>query len=131
MTALADLLARVEKMAGPDREIDAALHALARPDDFDDADEADWYLNFRGANNASRYHFDLIGIPRYTGTVDGALRFCKTVLPQHVGRIGFGAGNGEAQIWRLSEMPVNAVGHSPALALVAAVLKALVAKEVT
>ena len=116
---LTDLFARVEAATGPDRELDGALWRklifdpqLARPGN-------DWTLT----PNLGRKK------PRYTASIDAALALAERVLPGWAWMLR----GSFAKLWEPHGKPpgndFDAMGRSPALAIIAAILKALIAAE--
>lgn len=112
MTALTDLLARVEGASGADRDLDAAI-GLA--------------LGVR----------DVLGTGRaaFTASVDAALALMESVLPGSTfaahgpdedGKFWAGVGPSHYQAWADAE---DISAAFPALAILAATLRALIAKE--
>lgn len=81
MTDLTDLIARVERLAEPSREIDAEIHCMfvlqghrpARPDDFGGE-----YGRQLG-NIKTRYGF--LQSPRYTGSIDAITELIEDTMP--------------------------------------------------
>ena len=149
---LQDLLARVEKAEGPDRELDCLLHVtlhgwkLAKvPPDYDGRNECEvWtqdgkliegfaYPN-RGAVSPF-YH-----VPghegdktRYSARYEDAMALCRNFAPMWVGPIHV-MDCGSAQVVFEARDPCDrrseqAVAPTPAIALLAALLKAKIAER--
>lgn len=76
--ALKALAERVEGATGPDRRLDAAIHATFVPGDFDD--DADHYATYADANRADLRYFRDIGVPAYTSSIDAALALAQKSL---------------------------------------------------
>lgn len=130
----ADLLARVEAATGPDRELDAALWLDFTPGATRRASTVksskglwpDYTIDeTREAGGA------LIVVPAYTASLDAALALVERVLPGWVWSVGnLASGGGQAYLMRAqSAALIGGKASTPALALLAAMLKALMAQE--
>lgn len=82
MSKYADIIERLEAAEGPDRELDARVHAAANPDDLDMTNIG--YLpgevcaelaGFKGVRS--------IAAPAYTTSLDAAVGLVERMLPQH------------------------------------------------
>lgn len=142
--SLKDLLARVEAATGGDRELDAliASHFRVGPDD-----EPDWLKRWGGEfrphhkfpGSVTAMHSDgSTGVhwksERYTTSLDAALALVERVLPE-ANCVGFDKIPGEISAY-VSRNFVgdghwyqDATSHTPALALIAALLRALITQE--
>lgn len=126
---LTALLARVEAADGPDRELDFQIHAavFGRAINFQDAAG---YLFGEGRDEK----FATCG--QLTASLDAALALCGRVLPGWTRMVDENFGIGEATVWTgYVFTPKDALcaqyeGYSktPSLALLAAMLKALMAQ---
>lgn len=138
MTDLSDLLARVEAATGGDRELDARIvahfnDALLKPypptDDFGPKNRWQfWSLDgkhFIGNEGTPRFK-----IEPYTASLDASLALVERVLP-NAERIDVRTfptmKSHSAEVWPNDEEFKRASGRTPALALCAALLKALIA----
>lgn len=136
MSALTDLLARVEKAEGPDREIDAALWlACFEPTclRFDVAFHTEQYDNLMsreaiGCDLGTMWVDDMDPpLLRYTAFLDAAVALVERVLPGHDFIIA--RTNGGLTIHARVGGFGEAYGETPALALLAAMLKAMEEKQ--
>ena len=130
---LLTLAERVEALTGPDRLTDANIHWRIVPDDFEaDEDCTDqtycyarpgWTLN-----RADHYFLDTIPVPRYTASLDAAL----SLVPEGWHYTARQGPSGQPHQWQLLNIgetdqrytEVSAKAKKPALALVAAALRA-------
>lgn len=127
---LTALLARVEAADGPDRELDFQIHAavFGRAINFQDAAG---YLFGEGRDEK----FATCG--QLTASLDAALALCERVLPgcwPAIDRVrhgdAFKCWQGCVEIYPAPRWSVfEAEAKTPALALLCAMLKALIAKE--
>lgn len=143
MTPLSDLIARVEGLEWPDREVDADLfRRFDKPPKVGKTDASgrpmnylDWRYEGRGVWARSEFSQPApdvrIAAPAYTASLDAALALVAWVLPaadwrvwadHHRGLYGCDFYHGPQKI----EVQRKA---SPALAILSALLKALAAKE--
>lgn len=150
-TALADLLARVEAATAPDRELDARLHVAlhphehgmihpGRPDGSRGSSHGplsgmDWdawsrLAKHRGSDLGMVANHGLW--PDYTASLNAALTLVERALPGWDYRVERDEGVHKAGVWR-SGTYFGGYGTesapTPALALLAALLRALIAKE--
>lgn len=145
MTQLADLLARLEKAEGPDREIDAALLvALLKPEQL--ADDLRYYR----LPSPSMDHMEMCApgtywlkqrsgaslhtSPHYTASLDAALALVERVLPSREWCVGVDLENScawaqvENDVWDEATGHIRGKANTPALALLAALLRAKIAE---
>jgi len=118
MTNLQDLLERVTAATGPDRELDAAI-ALTQG----------WPV-YRGDNWIGP-HAE-ISVPAYTASLDNAVALIESRLPGWWWAVGHYGPHGKctANVSRDGKKHGNdVVGATPALALLAALLRTLVAQQ--
>lgn len=111
---MSDLIKRVESARGPDAELDTAIVVALGLEN-----ECPFWLH-------SRYRTTPM---RITGSLDDAVSLCERVLPGHFWGINSNKGIiGESIAWvaeiYTSEPAIEAKAHSPALALVLAILRA-------
>lgn len=134
MISLDELLARVEKAEGPDRELD---RDLARAFGWTETDTGnDWRdVNWNRPDGFRLPIGTLAEPPFFTASLDAALALCERVLPGWSWMLrGASASGGQdfAKLWRPYQTPpgndFDAFGKSPPLALLAAMLKALIAQ---
>jgi hypothetical protein len=150
MTDLQALLERVEKAEGPDQEIDAELHWLFKLSDKERA----YALKFRESNCEGRELYSiatLVGIitmnyyspnarpvATYTASIDAAVALVEKMLPERdFIDVFYDCGSWFAVVgihdakhdWRKWHSNDGAAMDSPALALLAALLRALIAKN--
>jgi hypothetical protein len=129
--ALAELLARIEAEAGPDRELDGRIWCSVNGYEFVAWDGAGVVYRFR---EPGIRHMDDDHIQPVTRSVDSALALVERVLPGHQAGFQPGFACYRAQIIRI-EKSVSAqlaadAKHSASapLAILAACLRALIAK---
>jgi len=118
---LKELLARVEKATGADDLLDAdisfALGWSSRNRDHYEWTEADGT-------------FVQSFMPKpFTASLDASLALVERVLPGKAGVVSFGGMWSRADFINAEGVYLHATCRTPALALLAAVLKALIAKE--
>ncbi len=121
------LLERVEKAEGPDEEVDMQLCLLAYPEIMavsEKRDDGFWYHKQWGR----------MSVPaNYTASIDAAVALVEKMLPGWTGHLDFGGSQACAYAIRpLTEGPLvehRAFATTPALALIAALLRALIAQE--
>lgn len=134
---LTDLLARVEGASGPDREIDHDICKLFNPGNYEVFEE-----NFRrdlaeaAKNGLAEKRKDAVRdmsfwmIDRYTASIDAALALMGRVLPGWDWTVSRG---GFAEVQEPDKGDMGSFWQSraatPALAILAATLRALIAKE--
>lgn len=133
MTTLQDLLERVEKAEGPDREIDVALWlhttpgATRRGTHVKHAhSDAEWDVD--ETRDATGY---LVVVPAYTASLDAALALVERKLPGWTWRLDSPDSASEPAFARLSGPEWRSGAgwaKTPALALLAALLRALIAQ---
>jgi hypothetical protein len=130
MISLPDLLAGVEAAEGPDREIDAEI-AVALS-----GDPEAWVVNpspqsifgpvagwWRTGDDKSH------DAPTYTASLDAALGLVERVLPGFWWDLDCRGWAHIGPEYRPLNMPPGSWGKTPALAILSALLKALIAKE--
>ena len=129
MSALKELLERVEKAEGPDRELDGAIaDALGlAPDNLTRVSAT--YYEYTPDPDKGWWEAG-----RYTASIDAAVALVEKKLPGCALAIGtmkfIQPGVPWATIWTTGGDPKwNADAKTPALALIAALLKALIASE--
>jgi hypothetical protein len=146
MTDLSDLLERVRNAAGPDRELDVIIAYIT----YDEIPNLSCTFrefvhihdNFAEvAARAEAHHCIRTALPRYTASIDAALALVARVLPGWHGALtwlpdyGLNAASFACEIgpmdWSGNQPPDNIIGHgdSMPLAILAALLSALIAKE--
>lgn len=124
-TPLDDLIARLEAASGPDRQADRQIAKAIDPTTWRRA--TNWAAMPCGAPADTVERDALRWVPDYTTSLDAALALAERVLPGH-GPIDMTVmGSAKVTIW--SNEPCgrdlsDAFGHTPALALCIAVLKA-------
>lgn len=141
MRDLAQLIERVEKLTGPDREVDALIAALLEPHRFD----APGFTSkrpipaFRYDPSEGAIRFDGGGImdvrffPPVTASLDAAIALTERVLPGWAIISTMRGGNGTFMVHEPDKVPFSEAargdsGMAPrpaALALLLATLKAL------
>lgn len=135
-TALEVLLARVEKAEGADRELDALLWCMEENVTFSHlVGHGETIIYFEPPRAGSRR---CPGWPGYTASLDAALSLCERVLP---GWIVASIGQQDdrswwVELWKGALTSYSLVADSdsrirfktPALALIAALLKSLIAQ---
>lgn len=143
---LQSLLERVEKAAGPDREIDAAAFQGFDPDFPEGA--LQMHAGFIDPANFATGPYTSVKAPRYTASIDAALALVERVLPGslwHVNRPAEWKGKTKKRrgvlvpafegyislgtIGNADYVSGSAMGHNPALAILAALLKAMIAQK--
>lgn len=139
--ALADLLARVEAAEGPDREIDLDLILALGLGPSGDGWERRRGKYDQGGRPELRQNlapqpgpWPIFCARPYTASLDAALALVKRVLGDVKVRVTtYRKGGGRAEILADGERYdiANEQGACPALAVVAALLKALIASELT
>lgn len=133
---LSELIARVEAATEGSRELDALI-AVAVDGFFIDGEDP-WgrpkycYLDEDGAQISPGQGHDML-VRRYTTSVDAALALIERVLRGAVWRVGFDPDDGSIRAEIVGAAPdcvrSTANHDSPALALCAAALRALQAKQ--
>ncbi len=128
---MSDLIERLEKATGPDREIDAALVKALCPDAL-----VSQYL--ASDEEPSVFHAQSLGIsdrsdvPRYTASLDAALTLVERALPGTEWAVSTLYGVNHAEVDMNGEEPVTARdAATPAIALCLATMKALSAARGT
>ncbi len=127
---------RCEAASGPDRELDGAIAlALSEPQRFFN----DHDMSFLDVDGPAYYHDGgtwggygrLWKAPAYTASLDAALALVKRAMPGAFGSVGYGDWSDNAIAvtldYRGAEKLVRTSASTPALALVAATLRALAA----
>jgi len=131
MTDLSDLIERVEKASGPDRDLDTALLELSDAD-FVAQLRRGWrdFLPIRETDVAairSEAAYVEAHAPPYTESLDAAVALCERVLEGwawNVGTVHFGRDGFMAEVYRNSMVIFEARAPTPALALLLAMLRA-------
>jgi hypothetical protein len=126
---LTDLLARIERAEGPDREIDDAIREVVLGWRWiqDNYGIAYWLLP-SGERSAR------IELAHYTARLDAAIALVEAKLPGWEWQCGGSVRGFIAFLWPLGEGQYSSSrmiymrGASPALALLSALLRALIAK---
>ncbi|AWN47208.1 hypothetical protein DK419_13500 [Methylobacterium terrae] len=120
------LLVRVKAATRGDRDLEAELFATLGCTTIYRTNYADWYC--RWPNDQGEYRL----MPAPMSCVDHALALIARLLPDWGGRVSFGSTS-TARLWhgeRADKIQAQD-GASPALALIAALLSALISKEGT
>ena len=136
MMELGELIERVEKLTGPDREVDCEI-AWATGWDIEATNySGTWrraFPSWRGVGERTHRAADNWGVPPFTASLDAAVALVERVLPAWSWECrASGTGDkGQATVWN----PIKAPGHndeqlayncpSPAIALVLATLRAV------
>lgn len=128
MTDLAALLARVEGASGPDREIDAEVclafgAAVEEPqrNRFGEIIVPAWWT-MPGASRAIWPHRTT---PWFvTASIDVTVRLAEKVLPGWAWSVGNRTVGGQAYVMKRGEGLIEGKAPTPALALVAAIIRA-------
>lgn len=136
MADLAELLERVKAASGPDRETDVALWLAMTPGATYRTTRAkhtatgrEWDINESRVNGGA-----LVEVPTFTASLDAALALVERVLPEDrivtAGAIvANGTSRGMASVTTVANRASHtANGATPALALLAATLSALIAQ---
>lgn len=110
MGDITKLIARVEALTGPDREVDHAIHEATNP--------------------PLRAGYRFGSVPKYTASLDAAVALTERALPGQEWSTGVKDGQawGKVRVNHLHSIADE--GPTPAIALILATLKALGAKEV-
>ena len=126
MTSLTDLLARVEAAQGPDRELDCAIFCATAASPFQSY-YPDCVLASQGGF-AARLEID--DIEKFTASLDAAVALMERVLPGWSWTL---RSNSTAVLWSpqsdAHDREMVARCATPALALLAAILRALAQKD--
>jgi len=117
---LADLIARVEGLTGPDREVDAEIDMLVNA----------WALLRTGTHADTGETFTLPTVPRYTASIEAVSALIERELPGWMRSIMTGHGKTVAHVRDKSvicEDKIEGSGYSSleACALLSAFLRAL------
>lgn len=140
---LAALLARVEAADGRDVALDGAVHRALFPGERALIDPGDMRSGHPGVYGTiadlsylgDRDLADYLGVSAYTASLDAALALCERVLPEAGWLCGVTADQYMAELFRTRFVSgvVPRLGYAaaptPALALIAAMLKALIAQS--
>lgn len=136
LTTLLDLLKRVRRATGPDARLDAQITCAfvlrglrpAEPDDFDGK------FGYSPGNIKTENGF--LMSHHYTSSLDECVALIKKLLPSWTWYVGEGISGSEvicslAAIYQIKQPRALAKGNAPtpALALLAALLSALIALE--
>lgn len=118
------LLARVESAPRGDRDLEAELFNTLGCTTVYRKNYADWYCRWPGEQGEYRL------MPAPMSCVDHALALIARSLPDWSGRVSFGAVS-TARLWHNTHADKIRVkdGATPALALIAALLSALITRE--
>ena len=132
MSNLQELLERVEKAEGGDRAIDTALELLllsATTKEFPGADPRSGLVLILDAKE----RWVTCDADEYTASIDAAVALVERMLPgwKVAIHIDTGGGAADAYVWNpeSADPQHQAFGETPALALIAALLRAMIAKE--
>lgn len=126
MTIPAQLIERVERAMGPDRELDLRISMALRPE---------WWTQFRGQVLSDERLRGILASnenngweERYTASVDVAVALIEAKLPGRMWRLAVGQDRAYAEIY-----PNEDFGRAdtPALALILALLRALSQEQPT
>lgn len=121
MTDLTELLGKVERAVGPDRELDLAIALWRHPE------LAEWPRSAQGGWHSPEW--GLISAPEhYTSSLDAALALAERVLPTLLGWKLERTDTCWARLY-FPERADSGIAATVPLALVAATLKALIAQE--
>lgn len=135
LTALKELLERVEKAERPDREIDAAVYvSLFIPRER--AGRIDVAIGYVGWWPKDGPYESAVEVDRYTSSIDACVALIEKVLPDWTAWELLSRGGKTrffVQISKLGpddeEIYADGRGPTPPLAFLAALLSALIAKE--
>jgi len=128
MSNLQDLLERVTAAAGPDRELDCRLFAdlLMRPDGYAVVGFSPGTVAYVEAPVTTvRY----LAAPHYTSSLDSALALVERLLPGWEWRVERQSADLWIHLPKHCQKLACAKGATPALALLAALLRALLAQQ--
>lgn len=127
---LAGLLARVEKAEGSDRELDARFWCLGEGVKFSHlSSQREAIIFFRPGQNGSCRED---GRTPYTTSLDAALALCERVLPGWLREVSEQSSlRWMAEVMEGGDAEISAISaaKTPALALLAAMLRALIAQS--
>lgn len=119
---LENLIARVERLEGPSREVDCAIAQCIIPDDWrETTDDIGKPMKI----NRAFYHQNMLMETRPTASLDAAIALCERVLPGE-GIVLETHGKNRAGIGVSGKYPSS--GATPAIALCLATLRALAAQ---
>lgn len=121
-STLSDLLERVRGATGPSRELDADLY---RALGYEVRQSGDGFWTWSQSGGS-----DLRILPKFTASLDAALALVERVLPGWEWSVGSDQGCAIATVWTphagVDDLDVG--GPTPALAILAALLSALLAQ---
>ena len=123
MSKLKELIAELEKVGGPDRELDGKIHNLIHGTEYVRS-SASVTGYFTSATDNGCPH-----VERYTASLDAAVDLVNRVLPGakwEVTTTGFKPG---CTIIMLGKVAGGAYAGTPTLAIIVAVLRAKLAQE--
>ena len=131
IAALRDVLARLEKATGPDRELDGAIEALMYPPGDPDWRGVkfiygDWCRHFQSHDKEMA-----VPVPNYLSSLDAVEALRKRVLPF----IWFASGSGsDGEPWCTMPAPlgkklIHVKHQTECLARLTALFRALIARE--
>ncbi len=139
---LGELLARLEAATGPDRELDFELHISLIEDAVwpvtdrrgrvtnPNSRMSDYLATYRDVINADDQDFDF---PRYTASLDAALGLVERTLPNWLWKVACAGDDRPERFDALLMAPhiaardIYGEGKTPALALLTAMIRALLA----
>lgn len=126
---LADLLSRVRAATGRDRKIDAAIFAMAG---IDEAHCLSW-CSMDGRTDITRDMYVSAWAPCYTTSVDACIKLAERVLPGWIWKLDSGSPAmaeppfAYVAIDAPRDVTGRSLGATPALAMLAAIIVALIA----
>ena len=140
-----DLIARLEKATGPDRELDAAINAaVLRGWPIEFRNDRAWAFFHHADDDEARWHYMFeaesatcaVGYPRCTASIDAALALLPDGMFWSIEQAGPYAdgrpSNPRARLWALVQtdfgpgagLRQDVTGKTPAIAIAIAALKA-------
>lgn len=123
------LLERVEKATGPDRELDAMAFQGFDPHFPEGAMQM--HAGFIDPANFATGPYTSVKAPAYTASIDAALALVERVLPEHDWILQHTNGGLTIACQLGPNKDRLGWGETPALAILAALLTALIAQEAT
>ena len=125
MSKYADIIARLEKAEGPDREIDGFI-ALVEGWTFEKMEgDRSPYWRKPGVTD----YFMRSDLPRYTASIDAAIALVERILPDPAILLGYGQDALTKPWARISVSCGSSHGATLPLAILRALFRALDAKE--